>query len=65
ICSTRVNPFSTATGFFQLTKQYEAMYKAADNYIESIESTLVETDNDESDLDLYGDDDVSNSSDNE
>ncbi|CAF0927519.1 unnamed protein product [Rotaria sp. Silwood1] len=50
-----MNPFSTATGFFQLTKQYEATYKAADNYIES---TLVETDNDESDLDLYEDNDV-------
>ncbi|CAF1547572.1 unnamed protein product, partial [Rotaria sordida] len=38
-------------------KKYEATFKKADHYVESIESTLVETDDDEeSDPDLDGDD---------
>ncbi|CAF0994605.1 unnamed protein product [Rotaria sordida] len=52
----------TSVEFFKEVKKYEATFKKADHYVESIESTLVETDDDEeSDPDLDGDDNSKNS----
>ncbi|CAF1058821.1 unnamed protein product [Rotaria sordida] len=52
----------TSVEFFKEVKKYEATFKKADHYVESIESILVETDDDEeSDPDLDGDDNSKNS----
>ncbi|CAF3944155.1 unnamed protein product [Rotaria sp. Silwood1] len=53
---------STSTGFFEKTKEYETTFKLADHYVESIETTLLDTDDDESDIHL-DEDDSRNSSD--
>ena len=59
----------TSTGVFEQTKRSEATFKAADHYVESLEATLLDTDDDddhdeESDLHL-DENNSSNTSDDE
>ena len=53
--------------FFEQMKRSEAIFKAADHYVESLETTLLDTDDDDDgEFDLHLDEnDSSNSSDDE